>query len=32
MEEFIKYYLKDQRLNDLYQNGNNRIKNSGDKQ
>lgn len=27
MEEFIKYYLKDQRLNDLYQNGNNRIKN-----
>lgn len=27
MEEFIKYYLKDVRLNDLYQNGNNRVKN-----
>ena len=26
MEEFIKYYLKDQRMNDLYQNGNNHIK------
>lgn len=26
MEEFMKYYLKDQRLADLYQNGNNRIK------